>query len=145
MSGANSRRKNKGRSNNNSGHGGRGGAAGGAEEEKPPESRATGRSAFQGTRTRGTLGDTALHLINYKINRNYKFQVVFIHKESGRRKEECQGQRCGGKRKIESTVLCNDLRGKESKNSGGVCITESHFCVVETHSVLNQLYANKNF
>ena len=60
----------------------------------------------------GTHRNTSLHCINYKISRNYKFQVVFIHKDSGRRKEEIQGQRYGGKRKIESAVLCNDLRGK---------------------------------
>lgn len=102
----------KTRSNDKGGDGGRGGADGGAEEEKPPEPRHARRSAFQGTRTQGTHGDTALPLINYKINRNYKSQVVFIHKESGRRKEECQGRRYGGKRKIESTVLCNDLHGE---------------------------------
>lgn len=85
------------------------------EQQKKKASRAQTckgalRSREQGRR--GTHVDMALPLINYKINRNYKSQVVFIHKESGRRKEECQGGRYGGKRKIESTVLCNDLHGE---------------------------------
>lgn len=59
---------------------------------------------FQGTRTQGTHGDTALPLINYKINRNYKSQVVFIHKESGRRKRSA---RDGGMAERENRVYCS--------------------------------------
>lgn len=85
---------------------------------------------------------TEIHLCTVLITRsvettNFRLSLFTKTLEEEKRKARDRGMEERAKQSLLFSVMI--YVGKESKNSGGMCIPESLCCTVETSNVLNQL------